>query len=123
MSDRPNEFAEQLAKAQPVTRHLITSVLLDQWPNQTAVIAFGIASQKHYEALYYPIRNQEISPQILDNALGDGARLTAMTRIAPSNPHKDIRFRTGHDVVFGRAEPLAAKPANDNRKDRGGMER
>lgn len=55
MSDRNPKFAEQLALARPTTRHLVSSMLLDAWPNHAAVVDFGIDNQKHYEALYFPI--------------------------------------------------------------------
>ena len=102
MGDRSTEFAKQLASVRPVTRHLITSVLLDQWPNISAVADFGIDSQKHYEALYFPIRAQEILPKVLDDALGHGKKLTALTQAATSNPHKDVEFHTSWDVALGR---------------------
>ena len=102
MSHRQKEFAKQLADVRQTTRHLITSVLLDQWPNIPAVADFGIDSQKHYEALYYPIRAQEILPQALDDALGHGGKLTALTQGAASNPHKEILFHTSWDVALGR---------------------
>jgi hypothetical protein len=86
----------------PVTRNLVTSILIDAWPNHTAIVDFGIDSQTHYEALYYPIREAEIMPKALDAALGDGPKLTALTREAASNPHKDVEFQTSWDVVLGR---------------------
>jgi hypothetical protein len=69
------------------TRNLIISIELDTWPNMLATVDFGLDSQKHYEALYYPIRNQEITPAQLDAALGDGEKLTGLTQAAASNPH------------------------------------
>lgn len=111
MADAANGFDEQLAQVRPVTRHLIESVLLDSWPSHPAVVVdFGLDSQEHYEALYYPIRNREILPQALDEALGHGEKLTALAREAPSNPHKDVRFSTSWDVVLGRKGPT---PAHD----------
>jgi hypothetical protein len=102
MSNRQQEFAEELRSARPATRHVIGSILLDTWPNLPAIADFGIDSQKHYEALYHPIRNQEITPKELDAALGDGQKLTALTRAAPSNPHKDVEFQTSWDVILSR---------------------
>ena len=105
MSDRNPKFAEQLAAARPTTRHLVSSILLDAWPNHTAAVDFGIDSQKHYEALYFPIREGEITPEALDAALGDGQKLTALVREAPSNPHKDVEFHTSWDLALGREAP------------------
>lgn len=102
MSDKPMKFAEQLASVRPTTRHLVTSILFDAWPNNATVVDFGIDSQKHYEALYFPIREGEISPAALDAALGDGPKLTALTREAASNPHKDVEFHTSWDLILGR---------------------
>lgn len=89
------------------TRDLVESVMLDAWPRNAAVVDFGIDSQRHYEALYYPIREGEITPEDLDVALGHGKKLTELTRNAPSNPHKDVTFHTSWDVMFGRRRPDA----------------
>jgi hypothetical protein len=119
MSDRHTKFAEQLASVRGTTRHLVTSVLLDAWPNAGTVVDFGIDSQKHYEALYFPIREGEILPTALDAALGDGQKLTALTREAPSNPHKDVEFHTSWDLILGRDSSRTAEKIGlaDLRKD------
>jgi len=102
MSDRNPKFAEQLASARPTTQRLVSSILFDAWPNHATAVDFGIDSQKHYEALYFPIRGGEITPAALDAALGDGQKLTALVRGAASNPHKDVEFHTSMDVILGR---------------------
>lgn len=102
MSDRNPKFAEQLASAQPTTRHLVISILHDAWPNHAAAVDFGIDSQKHYEALYFPIREGEITPETLDAALGDGQKLTALVQESASNPHKDVEFHTSWDLIIRR---------------------
>jgi hypothetical protein len=98
-------FWEEFSQIRPVTRDLIESVMLDSWPRNSAIVDFGIESQRHYEALYYPIRANEISPRALDDALGHGEKLTRLVRGAASNPHKDIAFRTSWDVMLGRKTP------------------
>jgi hypothetical protein len=124
MSDRNPKFAEQLASARPTTRHLVSSILLDAWPNHAAAVDFGIDTQKHYEALYFPIREGEITPETLDAALGDGPKLTALAREAASNPHKDVEFHTSWDLILGRdssrmAEKIGLKEMrSDNAKAR-----
>jgi len=105
MDMRNKDYVEQLDRVRPATRNLIGSVFLDAWPSPAAIVDFGIDSQKHYEALYYAIREGEIMPQALDAALGHGAKLTAMTREAASNPHKDVEFHTSWDLIFGRESP------------------
>jgi hypothetical protein len=102
MSNRHKRFAEELLSVRPVTRDLVTSILIDAWPSHAAVVDFGIDTQKHYEALYWPIREAEIMPKALDAALGNGPMLTAMTREAGSNPHKDVTFSTSWDIILGR---------------------
>ena len=129
MSDRNPKFAEQLAAARPTTRHLVSSILHDAWPNHAAAVDFGIDSQKHYEALYFPIREGEITPETLDAALGDGQKLTALVREAASNPHKDVEFHTSWDLILGRdssrtaektgLEELRSESAKARTSDRG----
>jgi hypothetical protein len=102
------------AGLQPVrdtTRNLIEAIGLDTWPRSGAIVDFGLKSQEHYEALYYTVRNGEITPEQLDAALGKGAELTALARSARSNPHRDIEFSTDWDVLLTQPEPDAGGPA------------
>jgi hypothetical protein len=115
MSKKTNSFTDQLRQVRPVTRNLIESLMLDIWPHHAAIVDFGIDSQKHYEALYYPVREGEIAPHALDAALGHGEKLTDLTRQASSNPHKDVQFHTSWDVMFGRPRP--APPAGPGSPD------
>ena len=87
--------------------------MLDVWPTHpAAIVDFGLDSQKHYEALYYPLRDGNIMPQALDDALGHGEKLTALVRSAASNPHKDVTFSTSWDVLYGRdARPATPEQA------------
>jgi len=140
MKGKHTQFAEQLLSVRPVTRSLVMSILVDAWPSPAAVVDFGIDSQKHYEALYHPVREAEIMPKELDAAFGHGEKLTALVRQAPSNPHQDIQFSTSWDMIFGREprelpgksrlkEALAATvraPATDREQEMersGGIER
>ncbi len=81
------------------TRNLVESIMLDMWPRRGAIVDFGLKSQEHYEALYYPIREGEITPEQLDAALGKGDALTALARSARSNPHGEVTFRTDWDEL------------------------
>jgi hypothetical protein len=85
------------APARDTTRNLVESILLDVWPRAGAIVDFGLRSQEHYEALYYPIREGEITAEQLDAALGKGDALTALARSARSNPHREVTFRTDWD--------------------------
>jgi hypothetical protein len=104
---------QQLAAARDTTRDLVQSVTRDEWPRNGAIVDFGIDSQKHYEALYHPIREREIEPKELDEALGHGDKLSELARKAPSNPHKDVEFHTAWDEMLGR------KPVRDRAKEDG----
>ena len=103
---KQRDFGDQLRAVRPVTAHLVHSVLLDTWPNSPAVVDFGLESQKHYEALYYPI------PQPRDHAPCAGCRLGPRREThgscpcaSPSNPHKDVQFYTSWDAIHGRPGP------------------
>jgi hypothetical protein len=88
------------AGTQPIrdtTRNLVESLMLDAWPRAGAIVDFGLKSQQHYEALYYPVREGEITPEQLDAALGKGEQLTELVNAAPHNPHQGIEFRTDWD--------------------------
>jgi hypothetical protein len=122
MSESEN-FIDQLNRVRPVTRHLIEAVLLDTWPGHSAIVDFGIDSQEHYEALYYPIREGEIRPEALDAAVGHGQELTTLVREAPSNPHKGIAFHTSWDVVYGRERDSPSDSARRGQFQQKGSEK
>jgi hypothetical protein len=79
------------------TRNLVNAVVLDVWPSHPAIVDFGLDTQEHLEALYYPLRHGDITPEQVDAALGDGKRLTELVNATPHNPHKGIGFRTDRD--------------------------
>lgn len=90
--DEEIDFIEQLEQVRPVTRNLIESVMLDSWPDHAAIVDFGIDSQEHYEALYYPFWEGDISAEQLDEARGNGEKLIELVFKAPNNPHRFITF-------------------------------
>lgn len=115
--ERAMLFAESREQGHPpirdTTLRLVEAVRLDAYPTPGAMVDFGIDSQRHYEALYYPIRAGEITAEALDVALGHGGKLTELARSAASNPHKDIEFRTSWDELLGRPRPdPGTKPAS-----------
>lgn len=112
MDDR-KRFATELREVRPSTRDLITSVMLDTWPNLAAIVDFGLETQEQYEALYYPLRQGEISPKELDAALGDGKKLTELARQSPSNPHKDVEFYTSWDLMLEQRQDAHLEGAYD----------
>jgi hypothetical protein len=96
--------ADGASPIRDTTRNLIEAIWLDVWPRAGAIVDFGLNSQEHYEAIYYGVREGEITPEALDAALGKGDKLTALARSAPSNPHKDIAFRTSWDGLIPEPE-------------------
>lgn len=80
-------------------RGLYEAIAFDLSPSMTATVDFGIASNRHWEALYYPIREGEITLEQLDEVLGDGPAITELVNAAPSNPHAGIVFSTPYDEM------------------------
>lgn len=95
----------------PTTRNLVEAVMLDVWPRLPAIIDFGIRSQEHFEALYYPLRHGDFTPEQLDAALGNGRKLTELVNAAPHNPHKGIAFHTDWDAILPDPGRQGGKPA------------
>lgn len=84
--------------ARSMVENLVLDFMLDLWPHSNAAVCdFGIDSQKHYEALYHPVRSGEITAEQLDAVLGDGPAITKLVQACSSNPHKDIIFVTAYD--------------------------
>ena len=79
--------------ARPVASKTYFAMEMDLWPDSPAAIAdFFLTSQRHYEALYYPISSWEITVEQLDAVLGDAEAITKLVNASPSNPHKGIVF-------------------------------
>lgn len=78
---------------------LVVAVMLDNWPSPAAVVDFGITDQLHYEALYYPIRNGEITADKLFAVVGNGE---GITKLVDSCHATKIRIRADgqNKVVF-----------------------
>lgn len=108
-----NQSDPGAVKLRPLTTQPVESILLDAWPGHAAVVDFGLDSQQHYEALYYPVRSGEITPEQLEKALGDGPALTRLANDAPSNPHRGIVFRTSWDVLLIRPTTAQRSPLFD----------
>ena len=94
---------EPARRLRGTTRNLLAATWADEWPRDGAIVDFGLRTQEHYEALYYPLRHGDITPEQVDAAMGDGGRLTDLVSEAAHNPHKGIVFRTDRDDL--RPEP------------------
>jgi hypothetical protein len=74
------------------TRYLLEAIYFGTKPRDAAVVDFGIDSVQHLYALAVPVLKGEITPQQLDQALGNGAMLTRLAREAPSSVDNQITF-------------------------------
>ncbi|MBX9583975.1 MAG: hypothetical protein K2X87_27055 [Gemmataceae bacterium] len=99
MSNRNDTADWDLKRVRQTTRSLVEAIMFDEWPSLAAQVDFGLKSQEHYEALYYPLRNEEITPTQLDGALCHGPKITELANAAPSNPHKGLVFVTDWDLL------------------------
>jgi hypothetical protein len=80
------------SKVRESTRHLLEAIYLGTKPRDAAVVDFGIDSAQHLFALAVPVLNGDITPQQLDQALGNGPMLTRLAREAPSSVNNKITF-------------------------------
>ena len=121
------------SRVRPLTEDLILCCQLDTWPKMPTVVDFGIDSSSHLGALQYAIREELVTPQELDAAMGNGPRLTEIAQRG-DNPYRDVAFRTAwddltlepqgqgdYDRILDRAIARASHQILD--KDRGGPER
>jgi len=80
----------------PLTEELIAAAMLDVWPGIATVVDFGIDSERHLGALQFAIREELVTPQELDAAMGSGAKLTEIAQRG-ENPYRDVTFKTSWD--------------------------
>lgn len=110
-----NRFHERLGMERTAgltADDLFNSVMMDAWPGNAAVVDFGIVSQKHYEALYGPIRNGDIKLSDLRRVVGDGPAITKLVNRFSSNRHRNqVVFETDYDDMrqAAMAERIAAR--------------
>lgn len=83
---------EYKSPLRPATRELVAAFLEDRCPSESAMLAFGINTEWHYEALFLPFWEGEIFAEQLDEACGDGEKLTMLAFTARFNPHRFITF-------------------------------
>ena len=80
----------------PLTQQLIECCQLDVWPGRATVIDFGLDTSSHLGALQYAIREELVTPQELDAAMGKGEKLTEIAQRG-ENPYRFVTFRTAWD--------------------------
>jgi hypothetical protein len=77
-----------------LAKELIAAVTEGRLPTPAACFDFCISDLKKYEAVFYPIKNQEITFDQLVSSICDGRKMTALVNSCQSNPHKGIEFKT-----------------------------
>lgn len=113
--DRDPAVGSQTLK--PVTEALVEAIVLDLWPGGAVIADFGLVSTRHYEAVYYAVRHDDVSPAELDNAVGNGPLLTEMMERAEHNPHRGrgLVFTTPYDEVTPERRAFLERFANIGR--------
>jgi hypothetical protein len=89
---------EQKPRIRPITRNLIEAAGLDQWPSAATCVDFGIETADHLGALQFAIVHEEVPPERLDAALGNGAEIQKL--ISEDNPYRFVSFETDWDHVM-----------------------
>ena len=79
-------------KIDPATRDLVAAILEDGIPAYDTMLAFGIETEWHFEALFYAFWEGDFTAEELDACRGDGEKLTELVFKAPNNPHRFITF-------------------------------
>lgn len=78
-----------------LTNHVFMSLMMDTWPRPAGIVDFGLDSTEHLGALQHAIKHDGVTPEMLDEALGNGAKLTAL--IKDDNPYSGVVFETSYD--------------------------
>lgn len=87
----------QTPEIREVTRNVFMSIVFDIWPNRAGIVDFGLDTQRHYAALHYAVREDGVSLEQLESALGNGPALTAL--VGPNNPYRGVTFKTTWDEM------------------------
>lgn len=81
----------------PLTQQLFDCLILDTWPGIACVTDFGIGNDsKKYRAFQWVIKNGLVTMEELDQALGDGPKLTEIVSRGGS-PHA-CKIETPYDM-------------------------
>lgn len=102
--------AESKPTIRPLTESLIEALILDTWPSVATCMDFGIESSDHLGALKYAYREDGITPEQFDAALGKGADIQRL--ISETNPYRFAKFRTAWDSM-PQPEDLLSEYEND----------
>jgi len=79
-----------------MAEQLVNCLTHDVWPSSAAVVDFGIATDRHRDALQHAVRTG-FSAYDLDRVTGEGPAITQLVRAAPGQQYADLEFRTAYD--------------------------
>ena len=97
-----NNMETKQREVREMARKLYMALILDVWPSPSTCMDFGIASQAHLGALQFAVREDDVTEEQLDAALGKGAEIQKL--ISPENPYRGVVFHTVWDDLPKRPE-------------------
>ena len=81
-----------------MTKNLVLALELDMWPSPAACVDFGIKTDLHLGALQFAVRQDGVSAERLDAALGSGPEIQKL--ISDQNPYRFVTFETPWDHLM-----------------------
>ena len=91
-------MTETRQEVREMTQNLILALELDIWPSPATCVDFGIKTDCHLGALQFAVREDGISAERLDAALGSGPEIQKL--ISDRNPYRFVTFETDWDHLM-----------------------
>jgi hypothetical protein len=91
-------MTETTQEVREMTRNLVSALELDIWPSPATCMDFGIKSEDHLGALQFAVRDDGVSTERLDAALGSGPEIQKL--ISDRNPYRFVTFETPWDHLM-----------------------
>jgi hypothetical protein len=85
-----------------VTRNVYESLIRDEWPRPAGIVDFGLKTTDHLGALQWAVRDDGVTIEQLDEALGSGPKIQAL--ISDTNPYRFVKFETDWDNIPQESE-------------------
>ena len=84
-------------KIRPMTENLIEALIFDAWPSAATCVDFGIRTTEHLGALQFAYKQDEVTGEQFDAALGKGREIQKL--ISKRNPYREAVFETDWDLL------------------------
>jgi hypothetical protein len=91
-------MTETRAEVREMTTNLVLALEVDIWPSLATCVDFGIKSEDHLGALQYAVREDGVSAEQLDAALGNGPEIQKL--LSERNPYRFVTFETDWDHLM-----------------------